>query len=904
MSKQVQTPTKLFIIISCILALLDASFVGLAFYQTRNTIRENFEKEAENRYATFKHDLEITEENMLQIATFVANDPRIQTAFLHGKNAVEEEGGGKGAEKAAKARAELFNIVAPSWEKMTQKYIVRQLHFHLGPGSVSFLRVHKPNKFGDRMDDVRFTIVDANKTLHETSGFETGRVYSGIRGVQPVFTIDPNTQKQIHIGAVEAGTSFHDLLEKLSQTYNSNIAILLTLDHLKNKVWAEYLDKRLKKTPPLDENLVIEETTSADIRALLNSKNIVIKYNTDKIKIIKWNKLFFVISKHPLRDYRGTLNPEEKDVGQIVFWKDITALHNKFLADVKLNIVYAITAYIVVELLLFFGIRRTTARLNDIIEQKTEQLANESLLKKQTEENYQHAEEQKDLILKSVGEGIYGVDNQGLINFINPAACKMLGYQEHEVIGQSAHEKLHHSFINGKKYPHEQCPMFTTLTKGIPANIYDEVFWRKDKSYFFVKYTCAPVFQEKTITGAVVLFDDITERKKYRQALIEAKEQAETANQAKSEFLSRMSHELRTPLNAILGFGQLLQEDSESPLTQEQQESLSYIMSGGSHLLSLINEVLDLAKIDAGKVALDIKDIHLHPLIKECIALIETLAAKRNIAIVLKNIPDIKVLADYTRLKQVLLNLTSNAIKYNNEGGLLTIDCKLQSDNRIAILVSDTGMGIPENKRQSVFQPFDRLGSENSNIEGTGIGLTITKRLVEAMNGKIDFESTLGKGSTFWIEIPLVKKQEADLNTVSVNAEISHQATFINKQIKILYVEDNPANITLMQLILKRYSQVMLFIAHNAEFGLAIAEKEYPDIILMDIHLPGMDGLSALKMLKDNRKICDIPVIAVSASAMPQDIEKALSAGFIAYVTKPFHVKELIQTIEKSVAKN
>jgi len=895
-----RTPLKLFIFISLLIALIDITFVGIAFLQNRAIVIKNFEKEAENQIATFRHDVKTTSESMLQIATFVANDPHVQKSFFEGKTAVENEGGGTGAEQAAKARAELLTLVAPSWDKITQKYFARQLHFHLAPGSLSFLRVHKPKKFGDRMDDVRFTIVDANKMQQETSGFETGRVYSGIRGVQVVFATDPLTQQRVHIGAVEAGTSFHDLVTMLSKTYQNNIAVVLTKEHLKTKVWAEYLNKRLQESPPLTDNLIIEETTSEEIRELFKADNII-KYRTDKIKIIQRGSRFFVMSRHPLRDYRGSINSELADVGEVIFWKDITAFRKEFFENVNLNIIYAITVFIIVEGLLFFGIRRNSYRLNKIIAIKSQQLAEEIKLNQEAKENLQNSEEQKHLILNATGEGIYGVDIQGHLIFINPAACEMLGYEEVELIGEKAHEKIHHSFINGDPYPSKQCPMTQTLTKGIPIQIYDEVLWRKEGDYFYVKYTSSPIYQQETLIGAVISFDDMSEQNEILHDLVEAKEEAETANKAKSEFLSHMSHELRTPLNAILGFAQLLEIDDEPALSEEQQESVGYIMTGGKHLLSLINDVLDLAKIDAGKVELDIKAIDLKSLIEECVALVETLATAREIKIHLKNIPKVSVLADYLRLKQVLLNLASNAIKYNRHGGSLTIDCQSNDNHKLSIAVTDTGTGIPEEKRAAVFQPFDRLGSENSDIEGTGIGLTITKQLIEAMNGCIDFKSTLGTGTTFWIEIPLADTPDSESKgtVVEIEKEVIKLPNPSKPKCKILYVEDTPANVTLMTLILKRYAYIELLNAENAELGIAMAIKEVPDIILMDIQLPTMNGIQALGLLQKNPITAEIPVLAVSAAAMSEDIEKALQAGFVDYITKPFNVNELIHSIEK-----
>ena len=327
--KRSKSSTKLFLVLSVIIALLDITFVGITFYQSRLSLIANFEKEAATQHATFGNSFKETTNNMLQIATFVANDPRVQQTFLKGKLAVEQEGGGSGKQLASHAREELLQIVGSSWAEMTKQFNARQLHFHLGPGSTSFLRVHKTHKFGDNMDNVRYTIVDANKNLQATTGFETGRVYSGIRGVQPVFAIDPKTLAKTHVGAVESGISYHDLLNNLSKTFNIDIVVLLHMEHIQSNVWPSLLAKRLKRNPQFG-NYVIEEATSQDFKQILTqsvNKN-AINFDNDKIKCISWDKRFFVTSEIPLRDYRGTIDPTLKDAGKIVFWQDVTAIHD------------------------------------------------------------------------------------------------------------------------------------------------------------------------------------------------------------------------------------------------------------------------------------------------------------------------------------------------------------------------------------------------------------------------------------------------------------------------------------------------------------------------------------------------------------------------------------------------
>lgn len=400
-------------------------------------------------------------------------------------------------------------------------------------------------------------------------------------------------------------------------------------------------------------------------------------------------------------------------------------------------------------------------------------------------------------------------------------------------------------------------------------------------------------------------------RRNAEKALEIAKEEAENANQAKSEFLSSMSHELRTPLNAILGFTQLMQFNPQAPLTEEQKDSTDQIIKGGNHLLELIDQVLELAKIEAGKMSVSIEPVLVHELLNESIAMVETMAEKRNITIDVNidDCPNVEAMADYTRLKQVLLNLLSNAVKYNNEGGSISVITKIEDGRLCHISVIDTGPGIPDDQQAGMFQPFNRLGRESSEIEGTGIGLVITRKMMHMMKGEIGFESEVGKGTTFWIEIPLSEQASISISDAAPNAAPAQSHTVKiestigagEKSYTALYVEDNPANLMLMEKIIERMPGVNLISAYNAELGLEMVEAQNPDIILMDLNLPGMDGYEALERLKINEKTSSIPVIAVTAQATKADITKGRHAGFAGYVTKPIHVPELIKIIEENL---
>jgi PAS domain S-box-containing protein len=400
---------------------------------------------------------------------------------------------------------------------------------------------------------------------------------------------------------------------------------------------------------------------------------------------------------------------------------------------------------------------------------------------------------------------------------------------------------------------------------------------------------------------------DITERKAAEAGLIAAKEEAERANRAKSEFLSRMSHELRTPMNAILGFGQLLQSDEQNPLAPLQRTRVREMLRGGRHLLSLINEVLDLARIEAGTLRLSLTPVALDALIDDCLRLVQPVAQARGISLQLHAPPGGagEVMADPTRLRQVLLNLLSNAIKYNREGGRVVIECVALAD-AVRIEVSDDGPGIAPEQQERLFQAFERLDADHNGIEGAGIGLALSKWLVKLMHGEVGVESEPGVGSCFWVRLARsgpVTAAPATTRPVPLPAPAAEPVTAAAAtRHTVLYIEDNPVNQVLMEGMLAHRPGVRLLLADLPETGLAMAEQERPDLVLLDIQLPGMDGFEVLRRLREQPAMRDVPVIAVSANAMQSDIEQARRAGFTDYVTKPLDMPLLLARVDRALA--
>jgi len=390
---------------------------------------------------------------------------------------------------------------------------------------------------------------------------------------------------------------------------------------------------------------------------------------------------------------------------------------------------------------------------------------------------------------------------------------------------------------------------------------------------------------------------DITEQQKAKLALIEAREIAESASKAKTEFLTSMSHELRTPLNAIIGFAQMLEMEVTGPLLYRQKEAISHLRNGGQHLLELISEILDLARIESNQLDLASKPLSLLSLIDEALLFIQPLSLKNSISIIKCSSNDIYVQVDHVRIRQILLNLLSNAVKYNKKNGKVYVSWGKKWD-MARITISDTGQGIPLGKYNEVFRPFNRFGAETKNIEGTGVGLVICKKLVEAMGGQIGFESADGCGCDFWIEVPLAAAPPAlEKPAASSIADEPPQREWAQIEGNVIYIEDGPANINVMRHVFDMLPKVDLQVALDGRSGLTMIQHHIPDLVLMDIHLPDISGFAVLEEMKSNLVTAHIPAIAVSASAMREQVAAGLAAGFREYMTKPLDIKRLLNLI-------
>ena len=381
-----------------------------------------------------------------------------------------------------------------------------------------------------------------------------------------------------------------------------------------------------------------------------------------------------------------------------------------------------------------------------------------------------------------------------------------------------------------------------------------------------------------------------------------AKEAAENANEAKSAFLSSMSHELRTPLNAILGFGQLLESDDLPSTPAQKKEFVEHILKAGRHLLTLINEILDLAHIESGKVTLSLEPVSVAEMLAECKAMIEPVGNQRGIRLVFPDDDGLHVLADRIRLKQVLLNLLSNAIKYNRPSGTVVVDCAHASSDVVRISVRDTGSGLRPDQLDALFEPFNRLGQQSGVEEGTGIGLVVTRKLVELMGGAVGVNSAVGIGSVFWFELKYAAPAASIVDAETDHTRSACRVDTSGRVSLLLYVEDNPANLRLIEEMIGFRKDLRLLSAPDAHLGIELARAHRPDVILMDLNLPGLSGGDAQVILHDDPRTRDIPVIAVSANAMPRDIAKGLAQGFFRYVTKPIDIAALDEAIDSALA--
>ena len=499
------------------------------------------------------------------------------------------------------------------------------------------------------------------------------------------------------------------------------------------------------------------------------------------------------------------------------------------------------------------------------------------------------SEAESSAVLETAVDAIITIDAEGTIEHFNPAAVEMFGYAAEEVIGDNVNVLMPEPFHS--EHDGYLARYLETGEKRVIGTGRQVEGRRRDGTVFPMGLTVGEVDREhRSFTG---IARDLSDLVTAQVALEDAMLQAERANRAKSEFLSGMSHEVRTPLNAMLGFAQLVEMEAT---TDEERESADQILRAGRHLLDLIDEVLDISRIESGRMRFSLEPVSVDEVVGECLDLVGPQAGRRSVEVVPPDAEGLFVRADRQRLKQVVLNLLSNAVKFNRDGGSVTLEVATADPRQVRISVADTGPGISAEMTERLFEPFDRLGVEASVVEGTGLGLTLAKRLVETMGGTIDFETAPGEGSTFWIEMPAATESSADDLRAAKDVGVARTST--STAGCVLYVEDNQSNIRLVERLLEARPEVELLTATHGVTGVEMAAQRDPDLILLDLHLPDIPGQEVLARVRAQPETSEIPVVVLSADATPVSMDELLDAGADDYLTKPLEVPRFFALLD------
>jgi PAS domain S-box-containing protein len=530
-------------------------------------------------------------------------------------------------------------------------------------------------------------------------------------------------------------------------------------------------------------------------------------------------------------------------------------------------------------------------------------LSKESACRMKTEYSLEAMDNRSKLILAAVGEGVYGIDLPGNVIFVNKTAEELIGYTAAEILGKHSHELFHYARPDGAEYKAHDCPIYDTSQDGEVRRIADEVFWRKDGSPVPVEYTANPVKENGAITGVVVAFKDITGRLAASAALLRAKDAAEAANKAKSEFLATMSHEIRTPMNAIIGMGELLEETA---LNKEQTQYVRIFKSAGESLLELINDVLDFSKIESGRIDLEAVDFNLEEVVEKTCEFMAIRAHKKGIEFnyEMEDGVPCAVNGDPTRLRQTLINLTGNAIKFVEKGEVflkVSVREDAPDSSTLLFMVKDTGIGIPKDKLASIFDKFTQADSSTTRkYGGTGLDLSISKKLANLMGGDIGVESELNEGNTFYFSAPFKKTKASFVCAPPATVEDF-------KGMNALIIDDNETNRLILTEVMARWG----LHSEEAESGAGGLEKIKRameagrpfDLILLDYFMPGMDGLEVTKIIESRPELFNGIILMLTSDSRGTDVNKARSLGVSEYLVKPVKKAELLDALLAALGK-
>ena len=536
-------------------------------------------------------------------------------------------------------------------------------------------------------------------------------------------------------------------------------------------------------------------------------------------------------------------------------------------------------------------VQRLNAELEQRVLERTAQLAEVNRALEQREQALRQSEARLSAVLDHSPAVICMKDVEGRYVFVNRQFERMLGIARTAALGRTDHEI----------FPLRLADMYRAndleaVRRRQALHVEETAVHAEGDVHVYAAAKCPLLDENEQPFAICTISTDITERKRAEDEIKGARLEAERANRAKSEFLSRMSHDLRTPLNAVLGFAQLLAADS---LTDEQEDSVRQIRRGGEHLLDLINEVLDIARIEAGQLSLSPEPVEVREIVGHAVALVAPLARRRRSAVTTEESPlsSLSVIADRQRLNQILLNLLSNAVKYNRQAGQVTVGFERVSPSVLRIKVTDTGAGIPPQKLQLLFRPFERLGAESTAIEGTGLGLTLSRGLAEAMGGSVGVSSQINQGSTFWVDLTQAA-EPVEQRAMQLESALEYQD---GQPATVLYIEDNRANVRLLERLIQRRPSLALVVAPDGRQGIERALEERPDVVLLDLHLPDMQGEEVLLRLRAEPSLHDTPIIVLSADATPGQVRRILAQGAAGYLTKPFDIQEVLAALDRVV---
>jgi len=745
-------------VISLAVLITDLIFMGVNYLSVRNQFDASMQEQAAQQYSAYQLAYEMELSTMVKMATLVATDPTIRRLFLEGKQAVLREGGGAGGVEADRTRKRLMEHVEATWRVSRDSFGLRQLHFHIGPGSLSFLRAHRPNKFGDRMDRLRHVIVDTNSDGKSRYGFEIGRVYSGLRGVVPVFAPEAAGGEQNQVGAVEVGAAFDHLFSVMDRQLHGGIAALLRQDQFQGKMWEDEIRNTFSIS--IDRcKCAVDSSSRDEIGDILRAYAGPLPDLSGKPFMLTFSRIkgrHLALTHLPLRDYLAEKRGDGSSVGRILMWRDVTAEREIYANSVRNILGVGVFGYLIIEILLYWAVRFTDSRLQRVIDEQTRDLR-----------------------------------------------------------------------------------MLT--------------------------------------------------------------EKAEEASRTKSTFLANMSHEIRTPMNAIIGMTQLALESAPD---QRQKNYLVKIENASSTLLAIINDLLDISKIEADRLELEVADFRLFTLLEHVSAVTAVAAGEKALQFEFTAAPEVpdQLRGDPQRLEQVLLNLTHNAVKFTERGGVtLAVDLADRKEEKVWLhfSVCDTGIGIPAEHREILFEPFEQLESAvGGSYGGTGLGLAICKKLVEIMGGEIRLESTPGQGSCFHVDVPLELAGSRVAEQEGVEDSACRERL---RGCRILLVEDNPLNQELATELLVRIG-VQVVLAVDGEEALHTLQQQSFDGVLMDLRMPRMDGITAAREIRKQARFQDLPIIAMTANVMREDRRQVEAAGMNAHIGKPFLPHQMYCTLALHIA--